>query len=55
MINRRDKSGNVANHPPAQANNKRLSVEPRSDHSVADRASLLKRLRFFARWDCDHH
>src|SRR5215471_1050072 len=53
MINRRHESRNVADHSSAKTDYKRLAVKPRCDHPVANRASLLERLRFLACWDCD--
>ena len=48
VINRRHESRNIANHPAAETNDKRLPVKSRRDHLVANRAGLLKRLRFLA-------
>ena len=53
VINRRHESRNVANHPAAETNDKRLTVKSRRDHPVANRAGLLKRLRFLARRNRD--
>ena len=53
VINRRHESRNVANHPASKTNNKRLPVKTRGNHPVANRARLLKRLRFLARRNRD--
>src|SRR2546426_12010412 len=53
VINRCDKSGNVTDNSAAETNNKRLSVEPSSDHLVANTADLRERLRFLASWNHD--
>ena len=53
VINRRHESRNIANHSAAETHDERLAIESRRDHSVANRAGLLKRLRFLARWDRD--
>ena len=53
VINRRDESRNVADHPATETNDKRLAVKSRRDHPIANRAGLLKRLRFFARRNRD--
>ncbi len=53
VINRRHESRNVANHPAAETNDKRLAIKSRCNHPVANRAGLLKRLRFLARRNCD--
>src|SRR5262245_30514801 len=49
VINRRHESRNVADHPAAETNYKRLTVKPRSDHSITNRADYLERFRFLAR------
>src|SRR5437868_2825327 len=53
MINRCDESRDVADDSTANADEERLSVNPRSDHLVTDCASLLKRLRLLACWNRD--
>ena len=53
VINRRHESRNIANHPATETNDKRLAVKSRRDHPVANRADLLKRLRFLARRNRD--
>ena len=53
VINRRDKSGNVANDSATEPDNERLPVKPRSNHPVANSADLLKRFRFLVRRNCD--
>ena len=53
VINRRDESRNIANHPAAKTYDKRLAVKSRRDHPVANRARLLKCLRFLARRNRD--
>ena len=55
VINRSDESGDVADHSAAKADNERLSVESRRDHLIANRAGLLKRLRFFAGGNFDEN
>ena len=53
VINRRHESRNIANHSSAKTYDKRLAVKSRRNHLVANRAGLLKRLRFFARRNGD--
>ena len=51
VINRRHESRNIANHSSAKTNDKGLAVKSRRNHLIANRAGLLKRLRFFACWN----
>src|SRR5215211_2073225 len=53
VINRRYESRNIANHPATETNDERCTVKPSRDHPIANRADLLKRLRFLARWNYD--
>ena len=55
VINRCDEPGDVPNNSAAEADDKRLSVKPCSDHLIANRTRLLKRLRFLAYWNRDQH
>ena len=55
VINRRHESGNIANHSAAKTNDERLPVQSCSDHLIANRAGLLKRLRFLARRNRDQN
>ena len=48
MENRRDEPRHIADHSAPQPNDERLSIQPRRDHLIANRAGLLERLRFLA-------
>jgi hypothetical protein len=53
VIDRCDESGNVADHASSEPDDKRLPIQPGSDHLVTNRAGLLERLRFLPRGNCD--
>ena len=53
MKNRRDESGNIADHSAAKTNDKRLPIQSGSDHLIANRTCLRERLRFLARGNRD--
>jgi hypothetical protein len=53
VINRRDESGNVADHSATKTNDKRLPIQSGGDHLIANRAGLLESLRFLTRGNCD--
>ena len=53
MINRRNESRDITDDSPAEPDHKRLPVEARRGHLIANRTSLLKRLGFLACSDRD--
>ena len=53
VINRRDKSGDIADHAAPETDDKRLAIQSGSNHLLANRAGLLERFRFFARRNRD--
>src|SRR6266487_4737250 len=55
MINRRDESGDVADHSAAETDYERQPIQSCGNHLLADHAGLLERLRFLACWNRDQH
>ena len=53
MINRRDKSPQIAHHSAAKCHEKRRTIQARLTHPIADPFGLAQRLRFFTGWNCD--
>ena len=53
IINGSHKSGNVADDPPAQTDDKGRAIQPRCDHAIADSADLLETFRVLARGNCN--
>ena len=53
MINRRDKSGDVADHSATKTDNEGLAIQSRDNHLLANHAGLLECLRFLASWNRD--